>query len=249
MALTGHAAESEDDRQPDGGRPMTLLSTTVDETVTATTHAGAPTCPRGRPWRHRQPEPRDGLAGHQEDAPQPGAVLRRHDPAAAVHGDVRLHLRRRDLRQRRGLPADHHPRHPRPDRADRVHGDRHPAPRGHGQGRLRPVQVAADRADRPAGRPGDRGPAPLRHRGHAHDPHRHRDGLPAGRRRRRRLRRLVADDHRRLVAGLDLHLPRHDGPQRPGRPGHLDDDHVPADVPVERVRPGRDPAGLARRRS
>ena len=46
------------------------------------------------------------------------------------------------------LPADHHPGHPRPDRADRLHGDRHPAPRGHGQGRLRPVQVAADRADR-----------------------------------------------------------------------------------------------------
>ena len=28
------------------------------------------------------------------------------------------------------------------------HGHRHPAARGHGQGRLRPVQVAADRADR-----------------------------------------------------------------------------------------------------
>ena len=29
------------------------------------------------------------------------------------------------------------------------------------------------------------------------------------------------------------------------RAGHLDDDHVPADVPVQRVRPGRDAAGLA----
>ena len=29
------------------------------------------------------------------------------------------------------------------------------------------------------------------------------------------------------------------GPQRPGGAGHLADDHVPADVPVQRVRPGR----------
>ena len=35
-----------------------------------------------------------------ENLPQPGAVLRRHAAAAAVHGDVRLHLRRRYLRQR-----------------------------------------------------------------------------------------------------------------------------------------------------
>ena len=38
---------------------------------------------------------------HEEDAPQPGAVLRRDHPAAAVHRDVRLHLRRRDHRRRR----------------------------------------------------------------------------------------------------------------------------------------------------
>ena len=55
----------------------------------------------------------------------------------------------------------------------------------------------------------------------------------------------AADGHRRLVAGLDLHLARHHGAQRPGRAGHLDDDHVPADVPVQRVRPGRDAARLA----
>ena len=54
-----------------------------------------------------------------------------------------------------------------------------------------------------------------------------------------------AHDRRRLVAGLGVHLGRHDGPQRAKRPGHLDDDHVPADVPVERVRPGRHAARLA----
>ncbi len=59
----------------------------------------------------------------------------------------------------------------------------------------------------------------------------------------------LLDDHRGLVAGLDLHLARHGGSQRPGRAGHLDDDHVPADLPVQRLRPGRHPAGLARRRS
>ena len=61
--------------------------------------------------------------------------------------------------------------------------------------------------------------------------------------------RLAADHHRRLVAGLDLHLARHRGPQRPGGAGHLDDDHVPADLPVQRLRAGRHPAGLARRPS
>ena len=149
MALTGHAAEE--------SRPTTTRWRPSDD---AALHHGRRDRHRHHPRRragparaavrprHRQPEPRHGLAGDEEDAPQPGAVLRRHDPAAAVHRDVRLHLRRRDLRQRRGLPADHHPRHPRPDRADRLHGDRHPAPRGHGQGRLRPVQVAADRPDR-----------------------------------------------------------------------------------------------------
>ena len=59
----------------------------------------------------------------------------------------------------------------------------------------------------------------------------------------------TADDHRRLVARLDLHLPRHHRPQRPGGAGHLDDGDVPADVPVQRVRPGRHPARAGCRRS
>ena len=130
--------------------------------------------PAGAPHRPRDlvAEPGHGLARDEEDAPQPRAVVRRDHPAAALHRDVRLHLRRRDLRQRRRLPADPHPRHPRPDRAHRLHGHRHPAARGHGQGRLRPLQVAADRPDRPARRPGDRRPAALRHRRDAHHLHR-----------------------------------------------------------------------------
>ena len=63
-----------------------------------------------------------------------------------------------------------------------------------------------------------------------------RDGLPARRRLPRRARRLAADDRRRLVAGLDLHLVRHRRPQRPGGAGHLDDGDVPADLPVQRLR-------------
>ncbi len=50
----------------------------------------------------------------------------------------------------------------------------------------------------------------------------------------------------RLVAGLDLHLRRHARPQRPERAGHLDDDHVPAHVPVQRLRPVQHAAGRLR---
>ena len=56
---------------------------------------------------------------------------------------------------------------------------------------------------------------------------------------------ILLGDHRRLVAGLDLHLVRHRRQERPGRAGLLADGDVPADVPVQRVRPGRHPAGLA----
>ena len=38
---------------------------------------------------------------------------------------------------------------------------------------------------------------------------------------------------------LDLHLRRDHRQERPVGAGHLDDDHVPADVPVQRLRPGR----------
>ena len=149
-----------------------------------------------------------------------------------------------------GLPADHHPGHPRPDRADRLHGDRHPAPRGHGQGRLRPVQVAADRADRAAGRPGDRRPAALRDRVDPDDPHRASRWAtapaagspacsPAGCSRSSRAGRWPGSSPGSAPIG----------PQRPGGAGHLDDDHVPADLPVQRVRPGRHPAAAGSRPS
>ena len=45
--------------------------------------------------------------------------------------------------------------------------------------------------------------------------------------------------------GLDLRLVRHHRPQRAGRAGHLADGHVPADVPLQRVRADRHHAGLA----
>ena len=70
--------------------------------------------------------------------------------------------------RRAELPAADHPRHRRADRADRLHRHRRPAARGHGQGRLRPLQVAADRPDRAARRPDGRRPAALRDR---RDPH------------------------------------------------------------------------------
>ena len=52
----------------------------------------------------------------------------------------------------------------------------------------------------------------------------------------RRARRDRAGGVHRLGDRLDLHLHRHDRPQRPDRAGDLDDDPVPADVPVQRVR-------------
>ena len=54
-----------------------------------------------QPGRHRLADDDPGLAGDGEDAPQPGGDVRRHHPAADLHRDVRLHLRRRDLRRRR----------------------------------------------------------------------------------------------------------------------------------------------------
>ena len=48
------------------------------------------------------------------------------------------------------LPADHHPRHPGADGHHDLGRHRHPAARGHGQGRLRPLPVPADRAHRAA---------------------------------------------------------------------------------------------------
>ena len=201
------------------------------------------------PRRDGRPDPLDGLARAEEHAPQPGAVLRRDAPAAAVHGDVRLRLRRRDLRRRRELPAADDPRHRRPDRPDHLHGHGRAAARGHGEGRLRPLQVAADRADRAAGRPDGRRPRPLPDRGEPDLRHGHGHRLPPAGRGARRAGGDRAGDLHRLGHRVDLHLGRHDRPQRPQRPGDLDDDPVPADVPVERVRPRGHAAARRCRRS
>ncbi len=198
----------------------------------------------GEPAGGRQPDDDDGLARHQEDEAQPRAVLRRARAAAAVHRDVRLHLRRRGQRQRRQLPAGADPRDPGADDPDGLHRDRRAAARGHGQGRLRTLQGTADRSGGTSGRPHGRRPAPLHDRVRADLRHGHRDGLPARRRRLRRRHRDPADDHHRLVDGVDLHLRRDHRQERPVGAGHLDDDHVPADVPVQRLRPGRHPPRL-----
>ena len=76
-----------------------------------------------------------------------------------------------------GLPAAADPRSDCADRADGVRRYRYQA-RGHRQGRLRPVQGAADLPGRSAGRPDGRRHDPLRHRLGADLRHRHRDGLP-----------------------------------------------------------------------
>ena len=84
---------------------------------------------------------------------------------------------------------------------------------------------------------------PLRDRGEAHLRDRHRHGLPPRRRLRRSVRRRRAGDHRRLVAGLGVHLVRHRRQERPGGAGLLTDGDVPADLPVQRLRPGQHPPG------
>ena len=134
---------------------MTLLSTTVDETVTATTPDGVQDLP-ARPsvadtvsqtlamaWRaikkmRRNPEQFFDVTIQ----PLLFTAMFAYIFGGAISGSVQSYLPIIIT----GILG--------PDRADRLHGDRHPAPRGHGQGRLRPVQVAADRPDRAAGRPG-----------------------------------------------------------------------------------------------
>ena len=73
----------------------------------------------------------------------------------------------------------------------------------------------------PLAGPDGRRHAALPDRQHPDLRHRDRPRLPARRRRPGRGRRDPARRHRRLVAGLDLHLVRHRRAQRPGRAGHL----------------------------
>ena len=161
LALTGHHSDR-DDAGP--------LGRCADGDLVGGDRRGATPRRASHDARHPSADPGHGVAGAAQDAAQPGAVLRRHVTTPAVHRDVHLHLRWRRRRQRAELSADHHSRHSRADDADRVYGDWHPAARGHGQGRLRSLQIAADRAHRAARGPGHRGPAALRGRGDAHDP-------------------------------------------------------------------------------
>ena len=182
LALTGHDTGESDasPTHPPTTRRNWRPCDDHDDPDRPGRHRAAP----GQPRRRVQPDDDDGLAGDDEDAAQPGAVLRRDRAAAAVHGDVRLHLRRRHLRRRGELPAAADPRDPGADHADGVHRDRHPAARGHGQGRLRTVQGAADRADRAAGGADGGRPAALHDRDRADVRDRDRDGLPPRWRRR-----------------------------------------------------------------
>ena len=149
MALTGHGAgdestETSDNHAADRETAPTPPPRAGGHPMTATHHrpprpCRGPVLPR-QPARDRRPDHDPGLARHDEDAPQLRAALRRDHPAAAVHRDVRRHLRRRRLGQREQLPPGDHPRPGRADGDDRLRRDRCPAPRGHGQGRLRPLQ-------------------------------------------------------------------------------------------------------------
>src|SRR5579875_2772817 len=124
FALTGHGAEAEDHHDPGAHRPGAAPHHRPGR------GGGGHPPPQHRRRDHR-PDADHGLAGAEEDAAQPGTVLRRHPAAAAVHGDVRLHLRRRHLRQRAPLPAAADSRHRRPDRPDHLHVHRRAAARGH----------------------------------------------------------------------------------------------------------------------
>ena len=116
LAITGHGTGQDDDAPDDDqGQPKPPTSPwrsseyhdrprdtagPVAPRVVDPADAVARTRPARHHRRHRRPDAVHGLAVAEEDAPQPGAVLRRRAAAAAVHGDVRLRLRRRDLRQR-----------------------------------------------------------------------------------------------------------------------------------------------------
>ena len=132
-----------------------------------------------------------------------------------------------------------------PDRAHHVHGHRRAAARGHGQGRLRPVQGAADRPDRAAGRSDGRRPGALPDR--RRPDVRHRASLigyrPGG-----GVLGVLGAILLAVFTGWSLAwiftwfgtVAR----SAQARAGDLDDGPVPADVPVQRVRPGQDAAGL-----
>ncbi len=103
-----------------------------------------------------------------------------------------------------------------------------------------PIARIAPLAGPDAGRP-----AALRDRVHAHHPGRRADGLPPRRRRPRRARRRGCSRSSPAGRWPGSSPGWAPSPAAPRRAGHLDDDHVPADLPVQRVRPRGHPARLA----
>ena len=192
----------------------------------------------------------DGLSRAAQDQAHPGAAVRRDAAADHLHRDVHLHLRRGDRRRRAELPAHHHPGHPRADRHHDLRRHRRAAAGGHGQGRVRPVQVAA-RSPASHRSPARCSPTPCATR--SPRPSRFAMGFIMGYRPEGGVGGvLVARPARdRLLLGhqLDLRVLRRDRPHRLERAGHLDARAVPAHVPVERLRSGRHHAGLAAVRS
>jgi len=96
LTLTGHDATDQSGRTDEQeevawGPPRPPLPPCCPSSTRS------PTAEPGSAARRAQPDDAHGVANHQEDAPQSRAVLRRDHPIAAVHRDVRLHLRRRDL--------------------------------------------------------------------------------------------------------------------------------------------------------
>ncbi len=96
--------------------------------------------------------PRLRLARPAEDPPRPRAADGRDRHAGALHGDVHLHVRRRDRRLDEGVPAVHIARHRRAvgDVHDRLLRRR--AQHGHDKRRRRPLPLAAAVAAGAAGR-------------------------------------------------------------------------------------------------
>ena len=150
---------------------------------------------------------------------------------------------------RRQLPRVPDARDLHPDARVRVDHDRDRVRRRHDEGHHRPLPLAADGALRRPQR------ADVRRR-HLHDGHpRRADALRPRRRlaraleRRRLHARRPADAVLHVRDGLGRRLPRPARADGRDRPAARLPHHLPAHVPLERVRPDRDAAGRASSRS
>ena len=194
LALTGHDADDETDATGDGA-----ATDATDHDLEARPHehhhrhrprrAATPGEPR-RLGRDRQPDPdawpggRSRRCAATRSSSSTSPCSRSCSPRCSPTSSAA-----RSPATCRATCRSSSPASSRQTVADDLHGHRHPAPRGHGQGRLRPVQVAADRADRAAGRSDGGRPAALHHRDDADLRDGPAHGLPPRRRDRRRGRR------------------------------------------------------------